>query len=216
MIIYAGFLFSSIKRKYRRSDQGWFKNKRFYINHYRDLFIFYIISIIILLVLIIRYFHLGDFMFSIYITAIIYLISINISFRSLNAYYQKRESVKYAKSSLSKEDISIYAEKIRNIVEDEEFYAGDHASLDELAKQVRLSRHIVSKVINESLGKTFYEYLAVCRISRAKVLLKDPKYQNITIDEISFMVGYNSRSAFNRVFKSIAGMTPTEFRNNSK
>ncbi|HER40042.1 MAG TPA: AraC family transcriptional regulator, partial [Salinimicrobium catena] len=159
------------------------------------------------------YFHLGDYLFSIYLTGIIYLISINISFRSLNSYFQNKQVAKYAKSLLPDDETRIYLEKIRNVIENEEFYSGSHASLDEVAKKARLSRHIVSQVINESIGKTFFEYLAQCRIDRAKVLLKDPKYHNITIDEISFMVGYNSRSAFNRVFKSLAGMTPTEYRN---
>ncbi len=214
MILYAWFLFSSINKKYLASGEKWFNKKQSYINHYRDLFLFYIIAIIILLTLIIRYFHLGDFLFSIYLTAIIYLISINISYRSLTAHFQNRQRVKYAKSSLSEDETSTYLEKIRNVVENEVFFSGDHASLDELAKRTRLSRHIVSQVINDSLGKSFFEYLAECRIERAKALLKDPKYHNITIDEISFMVGYNSRSAFNRVFKSVAGMTPNEYRRN--
>ena len=62
------------------------------------------------------------------------------------------------------------------------------------------------------LGKSFFEYLAEQRIKKSRMLLSDPKFQNITIDEISFMVGYNSRSAFNRVFKSITGTTPDKYR----
>lgn len=212
MLIYAGFLFNSINRKYRNTGENWFNKKHSWINHYRDLFFFYLLAIVILLMLIISYFHLGDYFFSIYLTAIIYLISINISHRTLNAYFQNRRRVKYAKSSLTEAETGNYLEKIRNVVENEAFFTGDHASLDELAKRTRLSRHIVSQVINESLGKTFFEYLAECRIERAKFLLKDPKYHNITIDEISFMVGYNSRSAFNRVFKSVTDLTPNEYR----
>ena len=103
-------------------------------------------------------------------------------------------------------------EKVRQVIEDEDFYCHGNASLEELSRRIKESRHSVSQVINELLGKSFFEYLAEQRISKSRSLLSDPKYQNITIDEISFMVGYNSRSAFNRVFKSITGTTPDKYR----
>jgi AraC-like DNA-binding protein len=162
--------------------------------------------------LVISFFRMGDFIFSLYLTGILYLISINISYRSLNNYFRNRQSAKYARSNLDQEGKGSILEKLREVAEKEDFYCSGNASLEDLASRIKESRHNVSQVINELLGKSFFEYMAELRISKSRSLLTDPRYHNLTIDEISFMVGYNSRSAFNRVFKSIVGTTPAEYR----
>lgn len=215
LLFYGIFIGRYVGIKYRSSGIRWLNNNHSYINQYRNLFFFYVIAVLILLVLLINYFHLGDFLFSIYLTAIIYLVSINISFRSLNNYYQQKQKAKYAHSLISEEEKSVYLEKIMRVIEDEKFYSGSNASLDELSSRTKIPKHKVSQVINDSMDKSFFTYLAECRIKKAKQLLKDPKFQNITIDEISFMVGYNSRSAFNKVFKSSTGQTPADYRSSA-
>ena len=183
-----------------------------YLNQYRNLLFYYLLALAFMAFLLLKYFWMGDFIFSLYLTCIVYLISINISYRSLNKYFQNKQSLKYSSSTLNDSDKISILEKVKLVIEDEDFYCHGSASLEELSKRIKVSRHSVSQVINELLGKSFFEYLAELRISKSKSLLSDPKYLNITIDEISFMVGYNSRSAFNRVFKSTTGTTPDKYR----
>ena len=212
LLVYVFFIWRIISGKYRETSLKVFNREGSFINQYRNLLIYYVLALFFMAFLLIRYFWLGDFVFSLYLTFIVYLISINISYRSLNTYFRKRQAHKYASSSLTGEDKRSILEKIKQAAEDEAFYCHGNASLEELSSRIKVSRHNVSQVINELLGKSFFEYLAGLRIGKAKSLLSNPKYQNITIDEISFMVGYNSRSAFNRVFKSIVGSTPAEYR----
>ena len=54
--------------------------------------------------------------------------------------------------------------------------------------------------------------LASYRIDEAKRILSGDKKDKITIEEISEMVGYNSKTAFNNAFKKLSGKTPSEFR----
>jgi len=75
-----------------------------------------------------------------------------------------------------------------------------------------VSPHHVSQVINEKLGKSFFELLASYRVEEAKKILSDEKRSNITVEEISELVGYNSKTAFNNAFRKITGKTPSEFR----
>jgi YesN/AraC family two-component response regulator len=86
------------------------------------------------------------------------------------------------------------------------------ASLSEFAKKIGESPHHVSQVMNEKLNKSFFELLASYRIDEAKKILSGDKKGKITVEEISEMVGYNSKTAFNNAFKKLSGKTPSEFR----
>ena len=83
-------------------------------------------------------------------------------------------------------------------------------SLPDLAQKLNVSVHALSQAINEGLGKSFFEMVAVYRIEEAKRFLKEQP--NIKIEEIAEQVGYNSKSSFNTAFKKITGKTPSEFR----
>ena len=212
LFTYAIFIWRIISLRYKKASLRIFNMEDSYLNQYRNLLIYYLLALLFMAFLVFKYFWMGDFVFSLYLTCIVYLISINISYRSLSIYFQNKQPLKYASSTLNEDDKTFILERVRRVIEDEEFYCHGHASLDELSRRIKVSRHSVSQVINELLGKNFFEYLAELRISKSRSLLSDPMYQNITIDEISFMVGYNSRSAFNRVFKSITGTTPDKYR----
>ena len=212
LILYAGLMWRIIRKAYKQSSLRVFNMESSFINQYRNLLIYYLLALIFMAFLLVRYFHMGDFVFSLYLTCIVYLISINISYRSLTKYFRSRQALKYASSTLSEADKTSILEKIQLVMEEEDFYCQGNASLDQLSDRIKVPRHSVSQVINEVLGKNFFEYLAGLRISKSKSLLANPEYRNITIDEISYMVGYNSRSAFNRVFKSITGTTPDKYR----
>jgi len=215
LFTYAIFIWRIIQVKYKKASLNVFNTEDTYLNQYRNLLFYYLLALVFMAILLLKYFWMGDFIFSLYLTCIVYLISINISYKSLNKYFQNKQVSKYASSTLNDDDKLFILEKVKQVLEDEDFYCHDNASLEELSRQIKESRHSVSQVINELLGKSFFEYLAEQRINKSRSLLSDPKYQNITIDEISFMVGYNSRSAFNRVFKSITGTTPDKYRKES-
>jgi YesN/AraC family two-component response regulator len=87
-------------------------------------------------------------------------------------------------------------------------------SLSELAKRIGVSPHHVSQVMNEKLNKNFFELLAYYRVEEAKKILSNDKKNKLTVEEISEMVGYNSKTAFNNAFKKLSGKTPSEFRKN--
>ena len=92
-------------------------------------------------------------------------------------------------------------------------YIRDHfnerISLDEAAKAVNASTRHFCKVFKEATGITFTDYLARVRVEKAKHLLQNP---HLRVSEIAFETGFESISQFNRSFKRIAGMSPTQFR----
>jgi AraC-like DNA-binding protein len=119
---------------------------------------------------------------------------------------------KYRKSSLNEQVKQRILNNILNEFEKQEYFSDNLASLSDLARRTGESPHHVSQVINEKLEKNFFELLASYRIEKAKKLILEDKKGRLTIEEISEMVGYNSKTAFNNSFKKLTGKTPSEFR----
>jgi AraC-like DNA-binding protein len=85
-------------------------------------------------------------------------------------------------------------------------------TLDQLAAQLKLRPKLLSQAINEGLGQNFFEFINTYRIEEAKRLLTDPADKRITVLEVLYQVGFNSKSSFNTVFKKQTGLTPSEFK----
>jgi AraC-like DNA-binding protein/ligand-binding sensor protein len=82
-------------------------------------------------------------------------------------------------------------------------------TLDEAAQAVHASTRHFCKVFKQATGITFTDYLARTRVEKAKHLLQNP---HLRVSEIAFETGFDSISQFNRSFKRITGMSPTQYR----
>lgn len=153
----------------------------------------------------------GDHLFAAYLTIPVYLTSFRV-IRQSGFFKQANitEQLKYKSSTLTEEQQQLTMEKLKSVMETEKPFLQSDFSLPQLADRLKLSVHIVSQVINDGLGKSFFEMTAEYRVDTAKQLLKDQP--NIKIEEIAEQVGYNSKSSFNTAFKRITGKTPSEFR----
>jgi AraC-like DNA-binding protein len=94
-------------------------------------------------------------------------------------------------------------------------YLNPELTLDQLASQLSLRPRVLSKVINEELGQNFYDFINRNRIEEASLLLNNPKDRKITVLEVLYEVGFNSKSSFNTLFKKYTGLTPSEFKKKS-
>jgi len=153
----------------------------------------------------------GDHLFAAYLTIPIYLTSFRVIrqsgfFKQVNLTEQQ----KYKSSTLTEEQQKSVLQRLKEIMNTEKPFLQSDFSLPQLADRLKLSIHIASQVINDGLGKSFFEMTAEYRVETAKQLLKDQP--NIKIEEIAEQVGYNSKSSFNTAFKKITGKTPSEFR----
>ncbi len=91
-------------------------------------------------------------------------------------------------------------------------YLDPELTLDQLAKQLSLKSRLLSQVINDELGQNFYDFINRNRIEEASRLLTNPKDPKITVLEVLYEVGFNSKSSFNTLFKKYTGLTPSEFK----
>jgi AraC-like DNA-binding protein/ligand-binding sensor protein len=82
-------------------------------------------------------------------------------------------------------------------------------SLAAVAKQAGMSDYYFCKMFRKVTGVNFNRFVSRVRVEKAKNLLLNLNYR---ISEIAFEVGFQSLTHFNRIFKDIAGQSPTEYR----
>jgi two-component system response regulator YesN len=82
-------------------------------------------------------------------------------------------------------------------------------SLSDVAARVNLSPSHFSVVFSHETSQTFKDYLTETRIKKAKEMLR---MTNLKAAEISYQVGYNDPHYFSYVFRKNTGLSPTEFR----
>ncbi len=88
-------------------------------------------------------------------------------------------------------------------------HQADEISLGDVAKAVNTSTFYFCKMFKKATGLNFTDYLSRVRVEKARNLLLNP---NLRISEIAFASGFQSLSHFNRVFRRIAGESPTRYR----
>ncbi len=82
-------------------------------------------------------------------------------------------------------------------------------SLNDLADQMFVSTSTLSRIFKKSTGVYFADYVMQLRVKMALGLLRHSD-QNMT--QIAMASGFNNSASFNRAFKKIMGVTPSEYR----
>jgi len=159
---------------------------------------------------------IGDYLIAAYISLLIYATSYNVITASDFFRQGSSETMigkrKYEKSTLSETDKVEILRRTIEFLEKDQRFRDNLISLPLMSKSLSLPVYQISQVINEKLNMGFFELLAQYRVKDAQSILADPAKNHITIEEIAEEVGYNSKSAFNRIFKKITGKTPSAFR----
>lgn len=179
---------------------------------FRNL-LFQLFSVLIVYLTVRLSFHndLGDHITAAHMAFIIYATGFSVVRQS--AFFHLTENrKKYEKSSLTPEIQDLTLKKLEAIMTQEKPFLEATFSLPSLSKRLAVSPHHLSQVLNESLGQSFFDFVAMYRIREAQGLLAKSGNAHLKIEEIAERVGYNSKSAFNTTFKKITGQTPSEFR----
>ena len=87
-------------------------------------------------------------------------------------------------------------------------------SLDQVSDIANMTPNAFCRYFKQRTNKTFVNFLIDIRIGNACKLLA--KNNDLNITEISYKSGFNNLANFNRKFKAIKGITPSEYRKNVK
>ena len=78
-----------------------------------------------------------------------------------------------------------------------------------MALSLETNDKYLSEVINDEFGQNFNNYMNEFRVNHAIELLSSGEKRHFTIDAISKMSGFHSKSTFNSAFKRMTGVTPS-------
>lgn len=127
----------------------------------------------------------------------------------------EEEKVKYATSKLEGEALNKCFSMVESFMEAEKPFLNPDLTLPKLAEDLQVSTHHLSQVINEMHGRNFFDYINQFRVEEVKRKIQQKEFENYSLLGIAMESGFNSKSAFNRVFKQVTGLTPSQFRDST-
>lgn len=106
--------------------------------------------------------------------------------------------------------------RVTYLFEVEKIYRKEEISLQILAEELSIPSYQLSWIINKKMNVTFSGLVNSYRIEEVKKRLASPHDSGETILDIAFDAGFNTKTSFNRVFKKLTRMTPSQYRQRYK
>ena len=129
------------------------------------------------------------------------------------ALKKKNESKrKYKNSNLTEEQKQEYVKHIFTFMDEERPFINPELTVQDLSKQLNISRHHLTELLNNDIGKNFFTFINEYRVEEVKRRLLDTRFEHLTIVAIAFESGFNSKSTFNSIFKQNTGNTPSQWK----
>lgn len=117
---------------------------------------------------------------------------------------------------MAQADIQNHVDRMNELMQIRKLYLIENLELRDLARELSQNPNLVSHILNTHFGVNFHEYVNRFRVEEVKTRITDPAFKHLTILGIALESGFNSKTSFNRVFKQMTGMTPTQFQRERK
>ncbi|OHX63910.1 helix-turn-helix domain-containing protein [Flammeovirga pacifica] len=109
-----------------------------------------------------------------------------------------------------------YVERLNHLIEVDQVHLETELNEKGLAEKLEIQSYLLSKLLNDHLGKSFSEYINEKRVQHAKSLIAEDTEKKMTNFAIAVDSGFRSESVFYVNFKKHAGMTPRQYRSQLK
>ncbi|MFA6504614.1 MAG: helix-turn-helix transcriptional regulator [Treponemataceae bacterium] len=121
-------------------------------------------------------------------------------------------SALYERSALAAPEAKRIKAALLETMERDKPYLRPELSLADLADALGTQRNQLSFVINTEFAQNFYDFVNDFRLREFRALLADPGRRDDKLLTLALDAGFNSKPAFNAVFKKKIGMTPSQYR----
>ena len=134
---------------------------------------------------------------------------------ALTGYH--RTQIIYRKQNASPiPDADIIIQKIRDAISLQKLFLDPELSIVKLSDTIATPVKTVSAVINQTTGSSFNEFVNRYRIDEFKSRMQSGASSHLTLSGLALECGFNSQATFQRAFKQITGMTPSEYQSRIK
>ncbi len=144
---------------------------------------------------------------------IIYLVVFTLLYRKKTNDLTSFSTQKYGDKKLDDEEIQSVIRKLKRVMTEKELFKNPNLKINDVAKEITVSPHLLSQILNSNIEKNFTLYVNEYRINEACRMLA--ANANLTIEAIGDEVGFNSKSTFFATFKKIKGLSPSVYRQSS-
>lgn len=140
-------------------------------------------------------------------------------FRGINSKIQLTKDIlpeveeKTESKKVQDDAISTQISRLKQYMAEREPFLDPSLTIQELANQIDIPVRDLSVLINHHMDQHFFDFVNEYRIQKAMGILKDQSRSQLTVLEILYEVGFNSKSSFNTSFKKRTNLTPTAYRN---
>ena len=142
-----------------------------------------------------------------------WIIFMGVRQSSLLDFKQFKNSIKETNDASSDlKENQLFYNLLVDHMEKNKPYVDPHLTLSILAGQLKINGRKLSEVIKSASGKNFNQFVNMFRIENAMEMLRNPKFDNLSILGIANESGFKSKATFNTRFKEYANMTPSDFK----
>ena len=118
---------------------------------------------------------------------------------------------KYEKSGLTEARAQSLLTELDRRMDLEKMYLDPTLNLQQLASALGIKPHQTSQLLNQYKKAGFSDFINAYRVEHFKSAIFDPANAHLSILAVAFESGFNSKAAFNAVFKKMTGLTPSGF-----
>ena len=126
--------------------------------------------------------------------------------------YQELVTAKKAETILPESTTTPAVTLLKKAMEEDQLFLNAALTLQMVAQHTGLPPKTISAVLNQHLQKNFNEYVNGYRVNLFKEKLLQEDADQLTFTGIAYDCGFSSPATFQRVFKQLTGMSPSEFR----
>jgi AraC-like DNA-binding protein len=135
---------------------------------------------------------------------------------SVDEVENKDTIIKYKGSKLAASIANDYMENLSKKMKNDKPFLNGNLSINMLSELTSIPMHHLSQILNDQLGKNFFDFVNEYRVEEIKRQMMDSNNNNITLLGLAYDCGFNSKSSFNSTFKRITGKTPSEYKRQNR
>ena len=123
----------------------------------------------------------------------------------------KEKSKPQVRELMNQQHINSLKDALNKLMNEDKVYLDNELTLVHLSKKLNTSTNKLSWLLNTVYNSTFYDFINTYRVKAFISKLEQDEHKIKTLLSLSMEVGFNSKSTFNKAFKSVHNETPSSY-----